>query len=97
MKKLLFILLLALSTSAAAETCKQIAVRLATDLNGMHKNGASVADVRKRFDYSKDLEELAALYMTALIQTEPDRGWSAKEYPMLAQEFAKQICTRKQK
>lgn len=95
MKKLLFILLLALSTSAAAETCKQIAVRLATDLNNMHKNGASVADVRKRFEGSPDLQDLAALYMTAVIETEPKRGWTAKEYPVLAQEFAKEICTRK--
>ena len=95
MKKLLFILLLALSTSAAAETCKQIATRLATDLNTMHKNGASVADVRKRFEYSQDLADLAALYMTAIIETEPKRGWSKDEYPVLAREFAKEICTRK--
>lgn len=95
MKKILFGLMLAFSVSASAETCKQIAVRLATDLNGMHKNGASVADVRKRFEYSQDLADLAGLYMQALIETEPKRGWTAKEYPLLAQEFAKEICTRK--
>lgn len=94
MKKILFALLLAVSFSAAAETCKQTAVRLATELNTMHKNGASVSDVRKRFSYSEDLAELAALYMTAVIETEPKRGWSKKEYPILAREFANEICTK---
>jgi hypothetical protein len=96
MKKLLFVLLFALSSIASAEPCKTTAVRLAMDLNNMHMNGATVRDVKKRFNYNKDLAELASIYMSTLVDAKPAGGWTGKEYTELAIHFAKLICERKE-
>lgn len=92
MKKFLFALLLFYSTTAAAESCKQSALRLANDLNSMYKSGLTQSDIKKRFDYSKELVLLVDMYVAFLADSEPARGWTRSEYQQIAQTFAKELC-----
>ncbi len=82
------------SITVFAENCNEIAIRLATDINNMHKKGSGVEDVRRRFSYNKDLSDLASLYMKALVDTKPSRGWKEWEYKEMGRRFADMACKK---
>lgn len=99
MKKILFVLMFAFSSIVNAETvnCYQTAIRLATDINIMHKKGATIKDVKRRFNYNEDLAELAAIYMMSITETKPAKGWSDYDYRELAKGFAEVVCEKAQR